>query len=130
MPARTGAEYIKGLKEHPPEVYLNGKKVKDITSHPGLRNGVQTGNPMYPYFFSSPEPFTPHHSFRAEIEQRLDGGASAGRLLRHLAEGPAQLLTTGVGVAPITGVAFSSWYSRSRVSRVSPMWDDAGSGSR
>ena len=42
MPARTGAEYIKGLKEHSPEVYLNGKKVKDITTHPGLRNGVQT----------------------------------------------------------------------------------------
>jgi len=42
MPARTGAEYIKGLRDHQPEVYLNGKKVKDITTHPGLRNGVQT----------------------------------------------------------------------------------------
>ena len=30
MPARTGAEYIKGLKERPPEVYLNGKKVVDV----------------------------------------------------------------------------------------------------
>ena len=42
MPARTGAEYIKGLRDHQPEVYLNGKKVKNITTHPGLRNGVQT----------------------------------------------------------------------------------------
>ncbi|MCH9018559.1 MAG: 4-hydroxyphenylacetate 3-monooxygenase, oxygenase component, partial [Chloroflexi bacterium] len=42
MPARTGAEYIKALRDRPPEVYLNGKKVKDITTHPGLRNGVQT----------------------------------------------------------------------------------------
>ena len=42
MPARTGAEYIKSLRENSPEVYLNGKKVKDITTHPGLRNGVQT----------------------------------------------------------------------------------------
>ena len=42
MPARTGAEYIKGLQERPPEVYLNGEKIKDITSHPGLRNGVHT----------------------------------------------------------------------------------------
>ncbi len=42
MPARTGAEYIKGLRENSPVVYLNGKKVKDITTHPGLRNGVQT----------------------------------------------------------------------------------------
>ena len=37
MPARTGAEYIKGLKENSPAVYLHGKKVKDITTHPGLR---------------------------------------------------------------------------------------------
>ena len=42
MPARTGAEYIKRLQERPSEVYLNGKKVKDVTTHPGLRNGVQT----------------------------------------------------------------------------------------
>jgi 4-hydroxyphenylacetate 3-monooxygenase len=42
MPARTGAEYIKGLQDHGPEVYLNGKRVKDVTTHPGLRNGVQT----------------------------------------------------------------------------------------
>ena len=42
MPARTGAKYIKGLQDNGPEVYLNGKKVKDVTTHPGLRNGVQT----------------------------------------------------------------------------------------
>ena len=42
MPARTGAEYVKALRQNSPEVYLNGKKVKDITTHPGLRNGVQT----------------------------------------------------------------------------------------
>ena len=42
MPARTGAEYIKALHDNPAEVYLNGKRVKDVTTHPGLRNGVQT----------------------------------------------------------------------------------------
>ena len=42
MPARTGAEYIKVLHDNPAEVYLNGKKIKDVTTHPGLRNGVQT----------------------------------------------------------------------------------------
>jgi len=42
MPARTGAEYIKSLHDNPAEVYLNGKRVKDVTTHPGLRNGVQT----------------------------------------------------------------------------------------
>ena len=42
MPARTGAEYIKGLQDNPPTVYLNGQKVKDVTTHPGLRSGVHT----------------------------------------------------------------------------------------
>ena len=42
MPARTGAEYIKALHDNPAEVYLNGKRIKDVTTHPGLRNGVQT----------------------------------------------------------------------------------------
>jgi len=42
MPARTGAEYIKALHDNPAEVYLNGKRVKDVTTQPGLRNGVQT----------------------------------------------------------------------------------------
>ena len=42
MPARTGAEYIKGLQDNPPTVYLNGQKVQDVTTHPGLRNGVHT----------------------------------------------------------------------------------------
>jgi 4-hydroxyphenylacetate 3-monooxygenase len=30
------------MRDNGPEVYLNGKKVKDVTAHPGLRNGVQT----------------------------------------------------------------------------------------
>ena len=42
MPARTGPEDIKALHDNPAEVYLNGKRVKDVTTHPGLRNGVQT----------------------------------------------------------------------------------------
>ena len=47
MPARTGAEYIAGLKEHSPEVYLNGERVKDVTTHPFLRNGVKTLARLY-----------------------------------------------------------------------------------
>jgi 4-hydroxyphenylacetate 3-monooxygenase len=47
MPARTGAEYIAGLKEASPEVYLNGERVKDVTTHPALRNGVQTLARLY-----------------------------------------------------------------------------------
>ena len=42
MPARTGAEYLAGLKEQAPEVYLGGERVKDVTAHPALKNGAQT----------------------------------------------------------------------------------------
>ena len=42
MPARTGAEYIWGLREQAPEVYIYGKRVKDVTVHPALRNGVRS----------------------------------------------------------------------------------------
>ncbi len=47
MPARTGEQYISSLKENQPEVYLNGERVKDVTTHPALRNGVQTLARMY-----------------------------------------------------------------------------------
>src|SRR5437667_12334760 len=47
MPARTGAAYIAGLREHPPEVHVQGERVKDVTSHPGLRHGVRTLATLY-----------------------------------------------------------------------------------
>ncbi len=47
MPARTGAAYIAGLKERPPDLYMRGERVKDVTAHPGLRNGVQTLAHLY-----------------------------------------------------------------------------------
>ena len=39
MSARTGEEYITGLKEHPREVWIDGEQVQDVTTHPALRNG-------------------------------------------------------------------------------------------
>ena len=47
MPARTGEEYITGLREMAPEVYLSGERVKDVTTHPALRNGVRTLAALY-----------------------------------------------------------------------------------
>src|SRR5918912_1025501 len=47
MPARTGAEYMAGLRERAPEVYLHGERVKDVTTHPALRNGVRTLASLY-----------------------------------------------------------------------------------
>src|SRR2546428_575832 len=40
MPARTGAEYIQGLQDQEREIWLRGERVKDVTTHPGLANGV------------------------------------------------------------------------------------------
>ena len=47
MPARTGAAYIAGLRERPPELHMQGERVKDVTSHPGLRHGVRTLATLY-----------------------------------------------------------------------------------
>ena len=47
MPARTGKEYIAGLKDRPREVWIEGERVKDVTTHPGLRNGVQAVAALY-----------------------------------------------------------------------------------
>ena len=47
MPARTGQEYITRLQELGPEVYLHGERVKDVTTHPGLRNGVTSLAGLY-----------------------------------------------------------------------------------
>ena len=47
MPARSGKEYIAGLREHPAEVYIYGERVSDVISHPGLGNGVVTLAGLY-----------------------------------------------------------------------------------
>ncbi len=47
MPARTGAEYLQGLRERPPEVWLGGERVKDVTRHPGLANGARSVAGLY-----------------------------------------------------------------------------------
>ena len=47
MPARTGKEYIAGLRERPREVWIRGELVRDVTSHPYFRNGVQSVAALY-----------------------------------------------------------------------------------
>ena len=42
MPARTGAQYIAGLRERAAEVYIGGERVKDVTRHPAFAGGLQT----------------------------------------------------------------------------------------
>jgi len=47
MPARTGKQFIEGLRENPPNLYMHGKKVKDPTKEPGLEGGVRTLARLY-----------------------------------------------------------------------------------
>ncbi len=47
MPARTGDEYIAGLRARAADVYLHGERVDDVTTHPALRRGVQTIARLY-----------------------------------------------------------------------------------
>src|SRR5713226_2198432 len=47
MPVRTGQEYITGLKERPREVWIDGQRVQDVTTHPALRNGVKSVAALY-----------------------------------------------------------------------------------
>ena len=41
MPARTGQQYLTGLREQKREVWFRGQRVKDVTTEPGLARGAQ-----------------------------------------------------------------------------------------
>jgi len=47
MPARTGQQYIDGLKAQQREVWLGGEWVRDVTTHPGLAGGVRAIARLY-----------------------------------------------------------------------------------
>jgi 4-hydroxyphenylacetate 3-monooxygenase len=47
MPARTGQQYIRGLRGQKREVWLHGERVKDVTTHPGLESGMRAIAKLY-----------------------------------------------------------------------------------
>src|SRR3984893_5308190 len=47
MPARTGQQYIEGLRAQEREVWLGGERVKDVTKHKGLAGGVKAIASLY-----------------------------------------------------------------------------------
>ncbi|OZM58200.1 4-hydroxyphenylacetate 3-monooxygenase, oxygenase component [Lottiidibacillus patelloidae] len=47
MGARTGKEYIEGLKKRKSEVWIDGKKVDDITEHKAFKNVVKSMANLY-----------------------------------------------------------------------------------
>jgi 4-hydroxyphenylacetate 3-monooxygenase len=47
MPARTGQDYIKGLQEQPRDVWIDGGRIADVTTHPALCHGVRAIAALY-----------------------------------------------------------------------------------
>jgi 4-hydroxyphenylacetate 3-monooxygenase len=47
MPARTGQQYIDGLRAEEREIWLGGERVRDVTTHPGLAGGVKAIAHLY-----------------------------------------------------------------------------------
>ena len=47
MPARTGAQYLAGLRARRTEVWLRGERVTDVTTHPGLAGGAAAIASLY-----------------------------------------------------------------------------------
>jgi len=94
MPARTGQQYIEGLRAQEREVWLGGERVKDVTKHPGLAGGVRAIAHLYDMqhdperreFMTFPSPTTGEpvgRSFDMPLEDDAELGA---RDLRH--DGP------------------------------------------
>ncbi|MGH7962764.1 MAG: 4-hydroxyphenylacetate 3-monooxygenase, oxygenase component [Candidatus Binatia bacterium] len=47
MPARTGAEYLQGLKERNAEIWLGDERIRDVTTHPALRRCAHSVAHLY-----------------------------------------------------------------------------------
>jgi 4-hydroxyphenylacetate 3-monooxygenase len=45
--ARRGAQFLQRLRESPPTLWYRGERVKDVTTHPALRGGVETLARLY-----------------------------------------------------------------------------------
>jgi 4-hydroxyphenylacetate 3-monooxygenase len=45
--ARRGEQVLKRLREYPPNIWYGGEPVRDVTSHPALRGGVETLARLY-----------------------------------------------------------------------------------
>ncbi|MFD0049855.1 4-hydroxyphenylacetate 3-monooxygenase, oxygenase component [Actinomycetes bacterium NPDC127524] len=55
MPAKTGKEYLDRLKKANNNIYLHGKRVDDVTGHPGLKGVVKSMAKLYDLQYEKPE---------------------------------------------------------------------------
>ena len=47
MPARTGQQYLDGLRARQREIWLGGERVHDVTTHPALAHGAHAIASLY-----------------------------------------------------------------------------------
>ncbi|HRW08413.1 MAG TPA: 4-hydroxyphenylacetate 3-monooxygenase, oxygenase component [Caldilineaceae bacterium] len=47
MPARTGQQVLDRLREQPPALYHRGERITDVTTAPGIKNGVHSLADLY-----------------------------------------------------------------------------------
>jgi 4-hydroxyphenylacetate 3-monooxygenase len=53
--ARRGADVIQRLRDQPPNIWYRGEQVKDVTTHPALRGGVETLACLYDLQWEHPD---------------------------------------------------------------------------
>src|SRR3989442_14645998 len=47
MPARTGKEFLQGLKDQPREIWIGGERVGDVAAHPAFCNVARSVAALY-----------------------------------------------------------------------------------
>src|SRR5690554_272367 len=47
MPARTGGQFLEGLKRNPPNIYIDGERVEDPTTHPATASIARSIAELY-----------------------------------------------------------------------------------
>ena len=52
--ARRGEQILQRLRERPPTLWYQGKQIKDVTTHPALRGGVETLAKLYDLQWQDP----------------------------------------------------------------------------
>jgi 4-hydroxyphenylacetate 3-monooxygenase len=55
MPARTAQQVIERFQEQPPALYHRGQLIKDITTKPGIKNGVYSLADLYDHQWQHPD---------------------------------------------------------------------------
>src|SRR3954467_11061526 len=53
--ARRGEQVLQRLRERPPAIWYRGELIRDVTTHPALRGGVQTLATLYDLQWKNPE---------------------------------------------------------------------------